>query len=61
MKEDIIRFQVTEEQEGERIDKCLTGLIDFVSRSGIQKRIKEQKLLGEFSLGVINEAVLPRS
>lgn len=42
MKEDIIRFQVTEEQEGERIDKCLTGLIDFVSRSGIQKRIKEQ-------------------
>lgn len=42
MKEDIIRFQVTEELEGERIDKCLTGLIDFMSRSGIQKRIKEQ-------------------
>ncbi len=42
MKEDMISFQVTEELEGERIDKCLTGLIDFMSRSGIQKRIKEQ-------------------
>lgn len=37
-----IRFQVTEEQENERIDKCLTELVDFVSRSRIQKLIREQ-------------------
>lgn len=37
-----IRFQVTEEQENERIDKCLTELVDFISRSRIQKLIREQ-------------------
>ena len=39
-----VSFQITEEHEGERIDKCLTGLIDFISRSNIQKRIKEQRV-----------------
>lgn len=34
-------FQITEELEGERIDKCLSTLIDFLSRSYIQKLIKE--------------------
>lgn len=37
----MIRFQVTEEQENERIDKCLTELVDFLSRSRIQKMIRE--------------------
>lgn len=34
-------FQITEELEGERIDKCLGTLIDFLSRSYIQKLMKE--------------------
>ena len=34
-------FQITEEQEGERIDKCLSMLIDSLSRSYIQKIIKD--------------------
>ena len=34
-------FQITEEYEGERIDKCLSMLIDSLSRSFIQKLIKE--------------------
>lgn len=34
-------FQITEEYEGERIDKCLSMLIDSLSRSFIQKIIKE--------------------
>ena len=35
------RFEITEELEGERIDKCLSVLIDSLSRSYIQKMIKE--------------------
>ncbi len=34
-------FQITEEYEGERIDKCLSMLIDSLSRSFIQKIIKD--------------------
>ena len=34
-------FQITEEYEGERIDKCLSVLIDSLSRSFIQKIIKD--------------------
>ena len=34
-------FQITEEYEGERIDKCLSMLIDSLSRSFIQKLIKD--------------------
>ena len=34
-------FTITEELEGERIDKCLSMLIDSLSRSFIQKLIKE--------------------
>lgn len=37
-------FQITEELEGERIDKALTTLLDSVSRSYISKLIKENQL-----------------
>ncbi|NLL76743.1 MAG: RluA family pseudouridine synthase [Clostridiales bacterium] len=35
------RFQITEEMEEERIDKCLSMLIDSLSRSYIQKLLKD--------------------
>lgn len=35
-------FTITEELEGERIDKCLSMLIDSLSRSFIQKLIREE-------------------
>lgn len=35
-------FQITEEMEDERIDKCISMLIDSLSRSYIQKLIKEE-------------------
>lgn len=38
------RFQITEELEDERIDKCVSVLIDSLSRSFIQKMIKEEKI-----------------
>ena len=34
-------FEITEELEDERIDKCLSALIDSLSRSYIQKMVKE--------------------
>jgi len=42
---DLFLFQITEELEGERIDKCMSMLIDSLSRSFIQKLIKENKVL----------------
>lgn len=42
---DLFRFQVTEEYEDERIDKYMESLIDSLSRSFIQKMMKEQKVL----------------
>lgn len=39
---DEFRFQITEELEDERIDKCMSMLIDSLSRSYIQKLIKEE-------------------
>lgn len=39
------RFQITEEMEDERIDKCVSLLIDSLSRSFIQKMIKEERVL----------------
>lgn len=39
--EDIFRFQITEEMEEERIDKCMSLLLDSLSRSYIQKLMKE--------------------
>lgn len=36
------RFDITEELEDERIDKCLSALIDSLSRSYIQKIIREK-------------------
>ncbi|MDE6674776.1 MAG: RluA family pseudouridine synthase, partial [Acetatifactor sp.] len=38
-------FQITEEYEGERIDKCMVMLLDSLSRSYIQKLIKEGQVL----------------
>lgn len=38
---DEFRFVVTEEWEDERIDKCINSLIDSLSRSYIQKLIKD--------------------
>lgn len=38
---ELFRFQITEEMEDERIDKCMAALIDSLSRSFIQKMIKE--------------------
>ena len=35
-------FEITEELENERIDKCLSMLIDSLSRSFIQKLIKDE-------------------
>ena len=42
---DEFRFQITEEYEGERIDKCMVMLLDSLSRSYIQKLIKEGQVL----------------
>lgn len=42
---DIYSFQVTEEYEDERIDKYMALLIDSLSRSFIQKMIKDGKVL----------------
>ena len=42
---DEFRFQITEEYEGERIDKCMVMLLDSLSRSYIQKLIKENQVL----------------
>lgn len=38
---DKLRFEITEELEEERIDKCLAALIDSLSRSFLQKMIKD--------------------
>ena len=40
MKTDEFCFEITEELEDERIDKCLSVLIDSLSRSYIQKMVK---------------------
>ena len=42
---EVFRFQITEELEDERIDKCVSMLIDSLSRSFIQKMIKEENVL----------------
>ena len=41
---DVFCFEITEELEDERIDKCISMLIDSLSRSFIQKLIKEGKV-----------------
>lgn len=38
-------FQIEEDMENERIDKCISMLIDSLSRSFIQKLIKEERVL----------------
>ena len=39
------RFEITEDLEDERIDKCISSLLDSLSRSYIQKLIKEGQVL----------------
>lgn len=41
----LFSFQISEELEDERIDKCLSILIDTLSRSYIQKLLKDGKVL----------------
>ena len=41
---ELFRFQISEEQEEERVDKCIAALIDSLSRSFIQKMIKEGRV-----------------
>lgn len=43
--EDMFRFQIAEEMEEERIDKCMSLLLDSLSRSYIQKLVKENAVL----------------
>jgi len=38
------RFLISPETEGERIDKCISLLVDTVSRSYIQKLLKDEKV-----------------
>ena len=38
-------FQITEDMEDERIDKCVSMLIESLSRSFIKKMIKEERVL----------------
>ena len=45
MAESRYLFQVTEEYEEERIDKCISMLIDSLSRSFLQKLLKDGKVL----------------
>jgi len=40
---DKFKFDVTEHENGERIDRFLTGSIDFLTRSYIQKMIAEER------------------
>jgi len=42
---DEFRFQITEDMEDERIDKCVSMLVDSLSRSFIQKLIKDGAVL----------------
>ncbi len=42
---DMFRFQIAEELDDERIDKCMSLLVDSLSRSYIQKLIKEDSVL----------------
>lgn len=42
---DQFSFQIAEEMEDERIDRCVSMLIDSLSRSFVQKMLKEQRIL----------------
>lgn len=42
---DVFCFQITEEYEGERIDRCMAMLLDPLSRSYIQRLIREGQVL----------------
>ena len=40
-----LRFQIADEMEDERIDKCMSLLVENLSRSFIQKLIKDGNVL----------------
>lgn len=42
---DELLFYITEDMEDERIDRCVSMLIDYLSRSFIQRMIKDNELL----------------
>ena len=42
---DEFKFQITDEMGNERIDRCISMLIDHLSRSYIQKLVKEEQVL----------------
>ncbi len=48
---DEFRFQITEELEEERLDKCISMLIESLSRSFIQKMIKDETVTGKRKSG----------
>ena len=61
-----LRFQITEETEDERIDKCMSLLVENLSRSFIQKLIKEGNVLvngkpvkGSYRVKCDDEVVFP--
>lgn len=67
---DEFRFQITEDMEDERIDKCVSMLVDSLSRSFIQKLIKDGSVLvnekpvkGSYKVKTDDEVVftLPKS
>lgn len=43
-RDQLLRFQIKDDMEEERIDKCLVELIDTMSRSYLQKLFKEEKI-----------------
>lgn len=45
MSEASVKYQITEEYVGERLDKGLSLLIDYVSRSSLAKKIKDGNVL----------------
>ena len=67
---DEFRFQITEDMEDERIDKCVSLLVDSLSRSFIQKLIKEEAVSvngkpvkGSYKVKIDDEVIftLPKS
>ena len=40
-----LRFQIADEMEDERLDKCMSLLVENLSRSFIQKLIKDGNVL----------------
>ena len=61
-----LRFEIAEDMEDERIDKCISLLVEELSRSFIQKLIKDGNVLvngkpvkGSFRVKCEDEVVFP--